>query len=309
VLPLDATVTTTSPRRHVASVAQRLEGALGEEQSAFSEGCQRDWDALPRPNGPLTVGLDGGYVHGRDERQRKAGTFEVIVGKSMASEATAKCFGFVQGHDHKPKRRLFEVLKAQGMQMNQIITFLCDGGETVRELQLGVCPDSEHILDWFHVTMRITVMQQLAKGVLKPADTPEQKGVAAQLEGIKWYLWHANVLRALQEIDALECELDEMEQGAEPLKQLAKAVHEFRQYIKSNQAFIPNYGERYRYGEAISSAIAESTVDQLVSKRFEKKQQMRFCEERRAPAASGSDTGLQWRPTSDLRTVVSAVTG
>jgi len=28
----------------------------------FIDGCQRDWDELPRPDLPLTVGLDGGYV-------------------------------------------------------------------------------------------------------------------------------------------------------------------------------------------------------------------------------------------------------
>ncbi len=276
VLPLDATVNTTSLRRHVASVAQRLEEALGEEQWAFVEGCQRDWDALPRPDGPLTVGLDGGYVHGRDEHQRKAGTFEVIVGKSIPTAGAAKCFGFVQGHDQKPKRRLFEVLKAQGLQMNQAITFLSDGGDTVRELQLYLSPESEHILDWFHVTMRLTMMQQLAKGVPTPADTPGQRTVTAQLERIKWYLWHGNVFRALQEIEELEWALEDVEQPAEPITKLAKTMHEFRRYIESNQAFIPNYGERYRYGEAISSAMAESTVNQLISKRFEKKQQMRW---------------------------------
>ena len=34
---------------------------------------------------------------------------------------------------HEP-RRLFEVLKAQGLQMNQQVVFLTDGGDTVREL-------------------------------------------------------------------------------------------------------------------------------------------------------------------------------
>ena len=28
------------------------EGELGDEQPFFIEGCQRDWDALPRPDGP-----------------------------------------------------------------------------------------------------------------------------------------------------------------------------------------------------------------------------------------------------------------
>jgi hypothetical protein len=32
--------------------------------------------------------------------------------------------------------------------------------------------------------------------------------------------------------------------------------------------FIPNYGERYRHGERISTGFVESTVNQVVSKRM-----------------------------------------
>jgi hypothetical protein len=45
---------------YAMATAERMEGELGEEQWAFLEGCQRDWDALPRPDLPLVVGLDGG---------------------------------------------------------------------------------------------------------------------------------------------------------------------------------------------------------------------------------------------------------
>jgi hypothetical protein len=62
VLPLHANH--TSVEWHLQQVAERLEGELGDEQPFFIEGCQRDWDALPRPDGPLTVSIDGGYVHG-----------------------------------------------------------------------------------------------------------------------------------------------------------------------------------------------------------------------------------------------------
>jgi predicted transcriptional regulator len=57
-----------------------------------------------------------------------------------------------------------------------------------------------------------------------------------------------------------------------------KAVREFRGYIEANQNFIPNYGDRYRHGEKISTAFAESAVNQVVSKRMVKKQQMRWSE-------------------------------
>ena len=45
-----------------------------------------------------------------------------------------------------------------------------------------------------------------------------------------------------------------------------------------NQNFIPNYGDRYRHGEKISTAFAESAVNQVVTKRMVKKQQMRWTE-------------------------------
>src|SRR5438445_6017015 len=51
---------------------------------------------------------------------------------------------------------------------------------------------------------------------------------------------------------------------------------EFGGYIGANAEWIPNYGERYRYGEAISNVFVESAVNQVASKRMVKKQQMRW---------------------------------
>jgi hypothetical protein len=45
-------------------------------------------------------------------------------------------------------------------------------------------------------------------------------------------------------------------------------------YIERSGGFIPNYGERYRNGERISTGFVESAVNQVVSKRMAKKQQM-----------------------------------
>ena len=61
-------------------------------------------------------------------------------------------------------------------------------------------------------------------------------------------------------------------------RKLCKAVQEFATYIERNGGFIPNYGERYRNGERISTGFVESTVNYVVSKRMVKKQQMRWSE-------------------------------
>ena len=43
-------------------------------------------------------------------------------------------------------------------------------------------------------------------------------------------------------------------------------VRRFAGYLRANAASIPNYGERYRAGEVISSSLAESTIKRVVSK-------------------------------------------
>ncbi len=138
VLPIGKQVNAETVRHHLHAVAERTEAELGDEQMFFIDGCPRDWANLPRPEGPLTVGLDGGYVHSCDKTSRKDG----------------------HRYDTKPKRRVFEVLRSQGMQMNQQVTFLSDGGDTVRQLQLYLNPQAEHLLDWFHV------VRQEATGVI-----------------------------------------------------------------------------------------------------------------------------------------------
>ena len=287
-LPVDATLNATTVQNHTLTVAQRCEDELGEEQWAFVEGCPADWATLPIPDGPMTVGIDGGYLRNWEEKQQH---FEVIVGKSILAFrrddeediASSKCFGFVQTLDEKPKHRLFEVLKSQGHQMNQQLTFLSDGGDTVRDLQLYLNPHAEHLLDWFHLAMRLTVMQQTAKGLpltIQDAEEtyPLRDPVVRSLERLKWSLWHGNVYQAFQKLTDLVMDLDVAvaTAGDATARKLLKAVEEFYTYIDRNRAFIPNYGERYRYGERISTGFVESTVNQVISKRFCKKQQMQW---------------------------------
>lgn len=131
--------------------------------------------------------------------------------------------------------------------------------------------------------MRLTVLKQTAKGL------PEQgielvggRGQALEkLERIKHYLWHGNTYRALERIRWLEEDFealasDDTDLPTTTVKNLHKYLSELHTYIRNNRHSIPNYGERYRNGERISTGFVESAVNQVVAKRFSKKQSMRW---------------------------------
>src|SRR5215469_385460 len=75
-------------------------------------------------------------------------------------------------------------------------------------------------LDWFHITMRLTVLQQQTKAL--QAERPDE-GVAAakQMESVKHLLWHGNVDEALDRIDSLFIDLDLIRRQSDRADKLA----------------------------------------------------------------------------------------
>ena len=84
--------------------------------------------------------------------------------------------------------------------------------------------------------------------------------------------------RALERIEDLQWELELTAGESENRDKLWKQLREFAGYIQNNREFIPNYGERYRNGERIATGFVESTVNQVVSKRMVKRQQVQWTE-------------------------------
>lgn len=272
VLPIDEAVNASTIRNDAMRVAERLEAELGPEQVMFASGSQAELNRMPIPGPPVTIGIDGGYVRSWTDRPTN---FEVIVGKSVPEDGPARRFGFVAGHDEKPKRRLHELLINQGIAMNQEVTFMSDGACNLRDLQYYMRPNAEHVLDYFHIAMRITVLQQMARGLPPPLSAAAPAAVAT-LESVRRYLWHGNVGKALELIEDFGDGFDLVREPPPEVSKLRRYLKELSRYIDNNANLIPNYGERHRYGEVVSTAFVESTVNQVIAKRFAKKQQMQW---------------------------------
>ena len=275
VLPVDQKLNASTIRNHLGLVARQVDNQLSVAPSSIQEGRFFGRNMVAQPEGSLVMGVDGGYV--RNWNQKKT-CFEVIVGKSVPTHQPAKCFGFVQGYDQKAKERVLEVLNKQGLQGNERVVFLSDGAANLRQLQTYLTPNAHHILDWFHLAMRFTVLQQYLLGLTKVDADGEQ--MQKRLESAKWHLWHGNTIKGLELIHDLDWDVDLHHQESstkyEKIKPLIRYISELESYIRQNAHLIVDYSERYRYGEAISTGFVESTVNYVVAKRFTKKQQMQW---------------------------------
>ena len=118
LLPLGRPIGAEQVRRHLFRTAEAHETQLASAPTSMTSHEPASESATP-PDGPLFVGIDGGYVRGRSQDW-----FEVIAGKSVVSfhrdgrvpDSSGRCFAFVQTVDEMPRARLVDALRQQGMQ-------------------------------------------------------------------------------------------------------------------------------------------------------------------------------------------------
>ncbi len=79
-------------------------------------------------------------------------------------------FGFVPNIGEHPRRRIHETLVAQGMAANQLVTFLSDGADDLAKWTARQNNTAEYVLDWFHLTMRFTVLLNTMKNLRDDPD-------------------------------------------------------------------------------------------------------------------------------------------
>ena len=169
-------------------------------------------------------------------------------------------------------------------------------------------PQATHILDWHHLTMQLTVLGQYGKGLVQ-CEAVLGAAIQDQIERLKWSLWHGQVDKALGKIDDLATSLEPFRETYARFPRLIKALSGVRTSIVHNRHVIPNYSERYRNGEPIATGFVESTVNEVVSKRFCKKQQMQWSKEgahlllqTRVRTLNGELSAIfkRWYPDMDL---------
>ena len=124
----------------------------------------------------------------------------------MPATGRPPCFGYVQGTCRpttaNPNGGCSKCLPPRGCRPISRSPSSPRVAKTSPGLPRYLNPQAEHLLDWFHLTMRITVLTQLAKGL---RSAPERSAnIARELQRqysykrrvLKWFLRHGDVFRA-----------------------------------------------------------------------------------------------------------------
>ena len=271
LLPVTAGNASSTVRRHTLGVGQRLDAMLQEPVDTIS--------IVQTQADPVTVvGLDSGYV--RDCRSRSASSFEIVVGRILSKNKGSRSLGFVRTLecDRVAGERLKQRLREYDT-TTETVTAMTDGDTGLRGLILSALPQAKPILDWFHLTRRLTVLKRVLYGeeAIDQFETLYHDRLCRHLESLKWRLWHGYRRGALNRILALLFTLRLPSiTGKRAAVRLRRLIKELRGYLNNNLDSLVNYGRRYRSGERISTAFMESAVNQLIDKRMSKSQQMRW---------------------------------
>src|SRR5277367_1819730 len=227
-----------------------------------------------RPAEPVVVGLDGGYVrsrHRQDERH-----FEVVAGKVSDARGSQSRFAFARNSPTIASGAFKQALAMAGVTADTPATVLCDGHAGLWRMLREALPNATVVLDWWHAAVRFEHALQAARG-LGAVDAHLAAEAVRGLERAKWRLWHGRWPGCRRKLAAL-CHWARRTSihGMAGIARLEHHVDELLAYLERNHGALVHYAARRRNGEPISTAFVESAVNEIIAKRMNKKQQMRW---------------------------------
>jgi hypothetical protein len=270
-LPLDTLQTVETTRQRTLRVGARLEQEAVAGAGSKSAGAAKT----------IALSIDGGHV--RAAREYQGRSFEVLLAQVGNDERKQVVFSSVPAEAHAQTRQLRGILHGLGATPATPVTILSDGADGPRSLGEAASPGpTHHVLDWFHLAMRVQHVAQAAKSWPDATESDRQAGarLAETIERIRWRLWHGQVRRALDLIGETLITLDAAADNPAPVeaaaRKVARLLCDLETYVSGQSDLNIDYATARRREEPISTAITESTMQWLLHRRMNAQQQMRW---------------------------------
>ncbi len=267
----------TTTRNRVLAIGNRIDDKIQQEISD-----DRKPEKLAKQ---MVIGIDGAFVKGR--RPSDPASLEIVTGRIETEDVPSKMFAIVRDREGKAKQQLQALLRRSGRGPETKVRVLSDGEDGMRSM-VGrwFNANEQHVLDWYHIARRFEAIGKSLLYLPHLEDFGSWLGRHwGHLNRAKWKVWHGNVYGAYVALTSfydgvdIHTTLGEKDsRRATSLQEIRTRVNELCSYLNANEKRLINYGKERREGNSISTARVESTVNQLVDWRMEKKQHMRWTE-------------------------------
>jgi hypothetical protein len=280
---LNRKISHTSVRRHTLTVGALLDERVTEPDEYASLVPARCPVAA---SNRLTIAIDGTYM--RSDLTNGLYQHYVVAGRIDRDGRMGGRFAYVAQRPAEALEFVKAAMQSHGLTGRSRVTVIADGADGLASLVKAVSPEaSRSILDWFHISMRLRSIEQMA---LKVADVlhgqdPDAAALTLQkVPRIRYQMWHGRWRHAVNRMhtiyDAAKGSLETVTAAdRERLHRFRQHLFDLHEYLKNNWKSLTNYAYAYRHGLRISSAPAESGMAHLVNQRMGKKQSMRWSAE------------------------------
>ena len=274
VLPLDKAISFAGTRDRIRALGKQLDADI-----------ERDIAKLPkavagehvRESGHVAaVSVDSAWLRHCDSVAGQGRHVNIVAGRATFTDDPPKVYAYVHKQVASAAARLDQFLSRNGVAPDERVTVISDDAGEFEKAVEGSQLARGRILDWFHIAMQFKAAQRSVFGS-KMIASLERESVETEIEHAKWLVWHGKGSKAVERLKALNDRLLARE-GYE-FNTLWWNLHTVSCYLRNNEHTLVNYGARHRKGLPISSSIAESAVNQVVSHRMAKKRQMRWTDE------------------------------
>lgn len=155
LLPTGTAANHTGVRRRLVRTAGRLQARDDASPHRMS---------LARGS-PIVVSLDGAHIRAVPGYQTRH--FEVVTGCVEAEDRPARHFAVAPNVPASRAGTIGNALRAQGWLPGRGVTVLSDGDPAlVGAVRSATSEAVTHILDWFHISMRVRHVEQSLAGLL-----------------------------------------------------------------------------------------------------------------------------------------------
>ena len=242
-LPIKPTESFATVRHRTLTLGKRLD-EKARDRAWFDppHADELEQIELDLPNDPereFVVSIDTAHLRGASEADGR--TFEVAVarcGRGRRGSRPGHYFVTADISKQGLRLRTLQALQHEGYAGRGEITVLSDGAEIMKRLPRSLPRPTKHIVDWFHIAMKIQPLQQVADHIVRWRDawTNETVILDEEIRALKWKLWHGQVDRAIEHLEKIIADMSMLrEQGDPGAGRIWQLAQPLLTYIRQNK--------------------------------------------------------------------------